>query len=176
MAYSLLMVVEGVLATDEPELALSQVVPQGVALFHALRDHFSVALSTVAPVEAAERWLELAGIDLSRQTARLLSGDPGLPVERVRRRHFDTMRSSGGELAYVVDPDPEMARFYLRRGVTPLCCPNPLFARYSFLPDSQAGGAGWDQIVAEINDQRVARRKVETVEPTSDEEDEVVEL
>lgn len=147
--------VEGVLAEDtSDDLLLAQPQPEGIALYQSLVEQFQVWLSTRSQdYDVVSRWLDEAGVKLTKGRVLLLVGDG---TASVRRTHFIHIRRQC-DLRYVIDPDPEFARWVLGRGVTPMCCPHPAYSRYSFLPHTPAGAAAWDSIVSEVMGQRGVR-------------------
>jgi hypothetical protein len=156
VAYIVLMSIEGVIAEDTEQLQLAQMMPAGKILLYALKEMFSVWLSSVDDDEKLViRWLQECGIG-PEDYQRLLTGITGVNEDGIRKEHFKIARRAG-DLKYVIDPDPEIARYVLLHGVTPMCCPNPAYARYSFLPDSQEGAASWDAILADVVGQRGVR-------------------
>jgi hypothetical protein len=152
MSSTVLMSVEGVLSDrDEAPLIGAGKVDQGVSLFHAFHSQFNVVLSTLEPdEERAVSWLrQVAGIQ-PHQWARLVratddEADDGDAVA-VRRRHLIEARAQNYDIRYFVDPNPRVALSCLATGVTPMCCPHPVYARESFLPDSRSGGLSWEAI------------------------------
>lgn len=177
------MSVEGVLSDrDEAPLIGAGKVDQGVSLFHSLATQFHVVLSTLEPDEdRAIAWLrQIAGIQpnqwarLSRATEdEAMDGDAIV----VRRRHLLETRSQNYDIRYFVDPDPRVALSALAAGVTPMCCPHPIYARESFLPDSQAGRPAWDAIAARVIGDRALmiqdpRLRVPDINEEDEDEDE----
>lgn len=162
MAYTILIALEGVMAEEDPGgLALSQPIPEGRMLFYSLREHFNIVLSTLESDEArANRWLVLNSIKPA-DYGRLLLCDirPPARPRSVREAHIMRTRALGYDLRYVLCDDPEVARLCLERGITPLCCPHPVYSRSSFLPDSREGGLSWDAIVAAQTGQKEKREK-----------------
>lgn len=159
MAYTLQLSIEGVMAEDAPEgLTLADVIPEGKTLFMALKEPFRIILSTLEmDAEVVDRWLLLQGIRKTDYSGILLNKWIAEPALEVRTRHVMLTRSQNSGLAYVVDSDPRVAKFCLERGVTPLLCPHPTYARSSFLPDSKSGGMSWDEIVETQTRQKLAR-------------------
>jgi hypothetical protein len=159
-----LVAIEGVIAEDNPDgLTGASTIDEGITLFHALARGFHIVLSSLEQDEATvHRWLATQAGIVPRHWARLLRGER-LDATNLatRQRHVMLTRSSGYDLRYVVDPDPRVALHCLRAGVTPLCGPHPLYARASFLPDSQEGGASWDAINAAL----VTTRNVRAQDP-----------
>lgn len=159
MAFTVQLAIEGVLASEDDQggLATSHTIPEGLLLFYALASQFHVVLSTLSVTpEVPKRFLHEAGV---RPTdyARLLLALPGASDLDARVRHFSVARAQGWDLRYVIDPDPEVAKAALARGICPLCCPHPRYSRPSFLPNAGQGGLSWEAIVAEQKGQGAIR-------------------
>ena len=152
MAFTVLITIEGVLAEESTGLAAADLIPEGRMLYFALRSQFNIILSTLDPPQRAANWLTLQNI---RKTdyARLFTREGLEHLDRaaVRHRHITQARALGYDLRYVFTDDPATARWCVQRGITPMCCPHPAYARSSFLPDSREGGLSWDQIEATQN-------------------------
>jgi hypothetical protein len=104
-------------------------------------------------------WLrQVAGIQ-PRQWARLLRATDDEAIDGdaviVRRRHLVESRAQNYDVRFFFDPDPKVALSCLASGVTPMCCPHPVYARESFLPDSRIGRPSWDAIADRIMTDRV---------------------
>lgn len=183
MSSTVLISVEGIISDrDEAPLAGAGKLDQGASLFHALSAQFHVVLSTLEPDEdKAHSWLRQIGGIVPKQWARLLraTDDEALMGDSVtvRRRHLMEARAQNVDLRYFFDPDPRVALSCLASGVTPMCCPHPLYSRASFLPDSRVGRPSWDAVADKIVTDRMTlirdpRLQVVDIAEEDDEEEE----
>lgn len=154
------MAVEGVLSDDSFGLVESPPLPEGLALFHALRSQFHVVLSTSQTEDSwVRRWLQYsAGIKPVEWARIMLADQPNWSEVEVFKRHMILCRAAAYDVRYVVTPSPQAAIAALRMGFTPLCCPHPVYSRTSFLPQAGEGGASWEQIENEVMAGRLARQ------------------
>lgn len=157
MAMTVLISVEGIISGETDSLVGAFPLPHGINLFHSLAKGFHIVLSSIESDETlVHHWLSSQAGILPRHWSRLLLGREGEDPFEARQRHVMLVRSGSYDLRYVVDADPRIALVCLKAGITPLCAPHPLYARSSFLPDSQAGQASWALITEHLQDQRLA--------------------
>lgn len=102
--------------------------------------------------EAVRRYFREFGIQ-NETFARLELAREDESALETRTRHILSTRAQGYDLRYVVETDPQIAKYCLSMGITPLFCPHPLYSRSSFLPHSREGGQSWYEMEMALHQQ-----------------------
>lgn len=175
MSFTTLISIEGVIKSDS-----GQVIQEGLALFHGLRTQMHIVFSSLEKrEESVKRFFRECGIP-GETFARLELARENETELETRTRHILSARANGYDLRYVVETDPEVARYCLNVGVTPLFCPHPLYARASFLPHSRDGGESWYEMEMALHEQAEIkaedRRSGINDDPEVFDDDEIIEV
>ena len=139
------MSLEGVLRTEQ-----RAPIPMNLFLYKAMTATFQVWILTDSSAEEAEHWLRTRGM---RDHAGVLGADVPRRQDVLRVDQIDTLRSHG-QVAFVLDPDPAMARMCLSKGIPSLLYAHPRYSRPEFRPDAPKGVRRWEDIEAEIDHQQ----------------------
>lgn len=156
MSFTAIISIEGVLKSDQ-----EQILPEGLALFHGLRTQMHIVFSSLETRDVAvRRWFREAGI-ANETFARLELARADESELETRTRHVLETRAQGYDLRYVVESNPQVAKYCISMGVTPLLCPHPLYGRESFLPHSREGGQSWYEMEMALQQQEATKAEDE---------------
>ena len=147
--------IDGVLADQDGEesFAASKVIPEGVYLYRALAG--AGAVSLVSLQDEAEKfkldyWLGIHGLDLHND----LVFDP-YPTEPERgvSEVLAYLRRSG-PVDLIIEASAERAAWFLNHGAPTSVLALPTYTRSEFRPDGTRTPRSWDEVVAELDEQR----------------------
>lgn len=144
--------VEGVLKSivgDNP-------IQTGIGLYHSLCESHRVFLITDDEPKRTAHWLKLNGLT---RHMRLIGTDVTDPLEDAakRRAQLAMIRAEGEPIAFVVDPNPAVAKSLLLAGLPTLLFVHPQYSRPSFRPDYQGRVIPWAELAAEVERQQLLR-------------------
>jgi hypothetical protein len=142
--------VDGVLRDE----ASSSPIPVGRRLYDTLANSYRLFLVEDEPVDPL--WLLIDGFVTHQTVINRLPEDPGDKVIR-RIRQLERIRGMGGNVEILVDPDPLVAAAVTRLGVICLHYVDPPYARPEFHPAFTDGPTPWNQMVEELEQQKIMR-------------------
>lgn len=146
---TIVIVVEGVLKQNSGE----SVIPQGMRLYHSLKDHAKVALvSNSLNEEVVEHWLKVNGFTDHVHFIGASVTDP-FEVGGTRKRQLSALREYNNVVEMVIEPDPEVAAILMEEGYTVAAFLHPRYSRPEFRPDYVAEVTPWESLVAEVERQ-----------------------
>jgi hypothetical protein len=148
-----LIAIEGVLR-DSSGLPISE----GVRLLSAISSAYRVALAS-RDVDDDALWLQIEGI---RDHQEIVEDTPGyLRGQDHRLSQIDHLLGRGQEVTLVVDPDPGKVALVMHKGIVGVLFGHPKFSRPEYRPDHQHVVRPWDEMVAEIETQKVLEANLE---------------
>lgn len=147
------IVVDGVLRQDSGD----GVIPSGLLLYNTLKETARLALLTDDERPQTHHWLKVNGfVDhmyVIPPTAL------GLGSRETRKRQIRRLYKEGNNLAFVVEPDPEVAACLLQEGFPVMLAMHPKYSRPSFRPDYDEFTTPWSVLTEEVDRQRDLRAK-----------------
>lgn len=147
---------EGVLQSE----ATGAPISAGIALYHALCDQMTVAVSIVVSNEhshpKAVDWMGKAGIYDHQYLQASIVGAP-------RAIQLGDLRGRGHSVALWVDANPETVIDLTNQGVPSLLFCHPTYTRPEHRPDHVGGISPWDTLVKQteyLHEIRAADRRI----------------
>lgn len=139
---------EGVLAVGRPDdVVMMKPFGPGVITYHAMKSLTKIVVVSTAPQDRAEHWLRVQGL---RDHAYLYAGDKPLMDK------LSAMRAIQLDISLVLHPDPAEVVTALRAGFLCGLWSHPSYARPEWRPDAPRTQRPWDEVVKEVELQRLA--------------------
>ena len=147
--------IDGVLADqgDEESFAASKLISEGVYLYRALANLGALSLISLQDESESTKvdyWLKAHGLDAHNDL--LYDPYPSEPergvVEvllRLRRR---------GPVDLVIESSGERASWFINHGASTSVLALPSYTRVEFRPDGTRTPRSWDEVIAELDEQR----------------------
>jgi hypothetical protein len=131
-----------------------QPIRAGQRLYEALRGFYSIVLIADTPVD--ERWLIVHGFGTKTVVLKRAAEDPEDPIIR-RTRQIEKMRGVGRTVEMLIDSDPYVIAAASKLGIVCLHYVDPPYARPEFHPSFVEEITPWDQMVEQIELDRIKR-------------------
>ena len=136
------------------DAASSTPIPTGRRLYTTLASSYRLFLVEDTPVDPL--WLLIDGFDTHQTVINRLPEDPEDRAIR-RIRQIERIRGMGGTVELLVEPDPLVVAAVTRLGVVCLHYVDPPYARPEFHPDRREEITPWNQMVEELEQQKIIR-------------------
>lgn len=128
----------------------------GQALYEGLSNTFKIALITDQEPEKVNRWLALNGFDKHVYVVPKDVADPE-DVSKRRVQQVARLKSYGGAVDLVFDPDPAVVEALFKQSVPAMLYLSPAYSRPEYRPGFKDEPTPWTDLVAEVERARELR-------------------